>query len=716
MEMSVPERRKLMLNRLSSQKIRPDHLDRLAVIYVRQSTLFQVRENTGSTTRQYDLVKRAADLGWTPASIQVVDQDQGQSGSSIIGRDGFQWLVAEVGLGHVGAVLSLEVSRLARSCSDWYRLLEICALTDTLVIDDEGVYDPGAHNDRLLLGFKGSMSEAELHWLKSRLQGGKMTKAEQGQLRFRLPIGLVYDPVGRIVLDPDEAVQEAVRLVFSLFEQFGSALAVVIYFAEQHLRFPTRWWGGKRADELIWGRLTHGRVLNILHSPLYAGAYVYGRTQFRSRILPGEEPRVKGRTRRIKQEEWPIVLLDQHPGYICWDQFLGNQRQLDDNRTWRAEDHRGAVREGPSLLQGIVLCGSCGRRMSIRYQRDGSLLMYECNQAHRQLASKTCQTMRGDRIDQAVVKCFLEAIQPAHLEVALSALDSLEARAKQVDQQWHRQIERAKYEADLAGRRYKAVDPDNRLVARSLEREWNEKLAEGEKLEREYALGPKQAALSLTASQREQIRHLSDDLPAIWHAPTTTFAQRKQLLRWLIKDVTLSKRGNVIDVAIRWQTEALTRLAIPRYKKSWEERQTSAQVVERVRQLSPLHTNAQIAALLNEEGERAGMGGSFTVSKIEWIRYAYHIPAGCPERPKAAPTGQRGDGRYSALAAAELLNVNVSTIADWCNAGILESIRAGTHGPRWITLTPEIIAALRKPVQRHWKRRGSRQREQNMVQ
>jgi hypothetical protein len=234
-----------------------------------------------------------------------------------------------------------------------------------------------------------------------------------------------------------------VRLVFSLFEQFGSALAVVMYFADQHLRFPTRWWGGKQADELIWGRLTHGRVLNILHSPLYAGAYVYGRTQFRSRMLPGEEPRVKGRTRRLPQEEWPIVLLDQHPGYIPWDQFLGNQRQLDDNRTWRAEDHRGAVREGPSLLQGIVLCGSCGRRMSIRYQRDGSLLLYECNQAHRQLATKTCQTLRGDRIDQAVVQCFLEAIQPAHLEVALSALASLEARAKQIDQQWQRQIERA---------------------------------------------------------------------------------------------------------------------------------------------------------------------------------------------------------------------------------------------------------------------------------
>jgi len=697
-----------MLTRPVSQKICPDHLDRLAVIYVRQSTLFQVRENTGSTTRQYDLVKRAQDLGWTPASIQVVDQDQGQSGSSAVGRDGFQWLVAEVGLGHVGAVLSLEVSRLARSCSDWYRLLEICALSDTLVIDDEGVYDPGAHNDRLLLGFKGSMSEAELHWLKSRLLGGKVAKAEQGALRFRLPIGLVYDPAGRIVLDPDEAVQEAVRLVFSLFEQSLSALAVVSSFAQQHLRFPTRWWGGKRADELIWSRLTHERVLNILHSPLYAGAYVYGRTKSRRHALPGEEPRIKGRTRQVKQEDWPIVLRDAHPAYISWEHFQHNQRQLDDNRTWRAEEHRGAVREGPSLLQGIVLCGSCGRRMSIRYQRNGSLLMYECHQLHSQLAARTCQTMRGDRIDQAVVVCFLQAIEPAHLEVALSALDQVEACARQVDHQWQRQIERAQYEADLARRRYKAVDPDNRLVARSLEREWNEKLAAVEKLEREHVLLPKPAALSLTTAQREQIRQLAHNLPALWHAPTTTFVERKQLMRWLIKDVTLSKRGNVIDVAIRWQTEALTSLAIPRYKMSWEERQTSPQVVDRVRELSPTHTNAQIAVVLNEEGERAGMGGALTVSKIEWIRYAYHIPAGCPERPKAAPTGQRGDGRSSARAAADLLNVNVSTIADWCQLGILESVRSTPLGPRWITLTPEIIAALRKPVRRQWKQRRTR--------
>ncbi len=697
-------------------KIRPDHLTRQAVIYVRQSTLLQVRENIGSTTRQYDLVKRAHDLGWEQAGIEVIDQDQGQSGASSIGRDGFQWLVAEVGLGHVGAVLSLEVSRLARSCSDWYRLLEICALTDTLVIDEEGVYDPGSYNDRLLLGFKGTMSEAELHWLHQRLQGGKLTKAEQGKLRFRLPSGLVYDPVGKIVLDPDEAVASAIRLVFALFEQYSSALAVVSHFAKHQLLFPTRHWGGARAGELEWVRLCHGRLLDVLHSPLYAGAYVYGRTRTRRHALPGEEPRIKGRTRRVKQEDWPIVLRDMHPGYITWEQFLCNQQQLADNQNCPPDAHRGAVREGSSLLQGIVLCGSCGRRMSVRYQREGSLLVYECNQAHAQLAVKTCQTMRGDRIDQAVAKSFLEAIEPAHLEVALSALAHLEARARQLDQQAQRQIERVQYEADLARRRYRAVDPDNRLVARSLEREWNEKLLEVDRMEREYQLLPKPAALMLSAEQREHIRQLAQDLPALWDAPTTTWAERKQLLRWLIKDVTLSKRGNLIAIDIRWQTEARTSLTIPRLKKSWEIRQTSQQVVNRIRELAPTHTETQIAALLNSEGEQAGMGGALTARKVAWIRHAYQIPLDCPERPYVAATGQRGDGRYSALAAAELLNVNVSTIADWCNAGRLECVRACPRGPRWITLTTEIIAELRKPIQRHWKRRRTGQQRQNVVE
>ena len=316
---------------------------------------------------------RAERFGWPKEHIQVIDQDQGHSGASALGRDGFQYLMAEVGLGHVGAVLSLEASRLARSCSDWYRLIEICGLTDTLVIDEDGVYDPTQYNDRLLLGIKGTMSEAELHWLRSRLLGGKLEKARSGQLRFRPPTGLVYDPAGQIVLDPDEQVQHALRLVFDTFEQVGAALGVVQYFAENHLSFPTRLYGGTRDGQLTWRPLDHGRVLAILHNPSYAGTYVYGRTKTRNVVLPGEEPRIKGRTRRVAIEDWPFVLHDHHPAYITWEQFQRNQRRLIDNCTSQHQEHRGAIREGAALLQGLVLCGRCGRRMTIRYMDDGKI-------------------------------------------------------------------------------------------------------------------------------------------------------------------------------------------------------------------------------------------------------------------------------------------------------------------------------------------------------
>jgi DNA invertase Pin-like site-specific DNA recombinase len=684
-------------------KIRPDHLDRQAIIYIRQSTMIQVRDHTGSTARQYDLASRALALGWPEQRIRVIDQDQGHSGSSAIGRDGFQLLVAEVGLKHAGAVLCLEASRLARSCRDWYHLLEICALTDTLVIDEEGIYDPGQYNDRLLLGFKGTMSEAELHWLRQRLLGGKLAKAEQGVLRFRLPTGFIYDPAGKIVLDPDQEVRGAVQLVFTLFAQSRSALAVVIHFKTHQLRFPTRLAQRSRAGELVWSSLSHGRVLYILHDPCYAGAYVYGRTRTRTQLLPGEAPRIKGRTRQIKLDQWPIVLLDHHPAYISWEQYRNNKHQLDDNRTWRPEDRRGAVREGAALLQGIVLCGRCGRRMSVRYLSDGQTPSYECNQLHSHFAGRTCQSLRGD-IDAAVVENFLAAIEPAQLEISLAALDQLEARSRQNERQWQLRLERAQYEADLARRRFAAVEPENRLVARSLERDWNEKLAAIEGLQREYLTRPQNPLVSFAPQQRTRLLQLAQDIPLVWKARTTTNVERKQLLRYLIKDVTLNRAEKTIHLTIRWQTEAITQLEIPRPQKSWEKTQTSSQAVSLVRQLAPHHSDKQIATALNEAGLRAGYGGEFTASKVQWIRYAHRIPPGCRERPARSHDQPRGDGRYSAKAAANILNVDVSTIADWCREGRLDSIRATPNGPRWIKLTPQIIAELRKPIRRRRSR------------
>ena len=693
-----------MFNRLNNPKIRADHLERKAFIYIRQSTLVQVRDNTGSKARQYDLVQRAMRLGWAQENIIVIDQDQGHSGASVVGRDGFQALVSEVGLGHAGAVLSLEVSRLARSCSDWYRLIEICGLSNTLVIDEEGIYDPNQYNDRLLLGFKGTMSEAELHWLHSRLQGGKLEKAQKGDLRFRLPSGLVYDPLNHIILDPDEQVQQAVRLVFDLFNQFGSAMAVVQYFNTNQLLFPTRFWGGTKDGELIWQALSHGRMLAILHNPAYAGAYVYGKTQTRTKSLPGEAPRVKGRTRQVTMHDWPIVLKDVHPAYISWDQFLRNLQRLDDNRTWRPDERRGAAREGQALLQGIVLCGRCGRRMSVRYLQDGSVWAYICAQAHSQHAEKTCQFLTGNDIDTAVAQTFLEAMQPAQLEVSMAAFEQIEGRAQQVDRQWQLRIERSRYEADLARRRFYAIDPENRLVARTLEHDWNDKLTQVEQLEHEYEALPKWIDHLVSPAERQRILALAQDLPAIWQAPTTSHTERKQLLRFLIKDVTLTRQDSSVQINIRWQTEAVTAREVACRPKSCDLRRTSPAVVGRVRVLARDHTDRQVANLLNQEGLSPGLGGTFSASKVQWIRYTYQIANNCPKAPGLCPTGQRGDGRYSARTAAQLLNVNVSTIADWCKAGILDHIQETPHGPRWISLTPEIIATLRKPIQRRWQK------------
>jgi len=693
-----------MLNRFNNPKIQPDHLERQAFIYVRQSTLVQVRDNTASKARQYDLVQRALTLGWPRERITVIDQDQGHSGASVVGRDGFQLLVSEVGLSHAGAVLSLEVSRLARSCSDWYRLIEICALSHTLVVDEEGVYDPNQYNDRLLLGFKGTMSEAELHWLHSRLQGGKLEKAQKGELRFRPPTGFIFDALGHMIRDPDEQVQQALQLVFDLFDQYHSALAVVQHFNTQGLLFPTRFWGGIRDGELTWQPLQNGRVLAILHNPAYAGAYVYGKTKTRTKVLPGETSRIKGRTRQIKPDAWPIILKEVHPSYISWEQFLSHQLQLEDNRTWQPEEQRGAVRNGAALLQGILVCGHCGRRMSVRYLQNGRSWAYVCDQLHSQSAKKTCQFILGPEIDLTVTQIFLEAMQPAQLEISMSAFEQIELRARQIDQQWKLRLERARYEADLSRRRFTAIDPENRLVARTLERDWNEKLAEIENLEHEYVSLPKLTSLLVSSEERQRILALAQDLPAIWHAPTTSHAQQKQLLRFLIKDVTLSGLKTSIDVRIRWQTEAVTPCLVARRPKSYDLRRTSTNVIDRIRALATSHTDQQIAFVLNQEGFMPGLGGTFTTRKVQWIRYAYHLTTACPTAPEACPTGRRGDGCFSARAAADLLNVNVSTIAAWCETGVLDFTQETPHGPRWIKLTPEIISSLRKPTRQRWQK------------
>ena len=457
---------------------------------------------------------------------------------------------------------------------------------------------------------------------------------------------------------------------------------------------------------MIWSPLSHGRVLAVLHNPEYAGVYVYGRTKTRLLCLPDEEPRIKGRSRRVRPEDWPFLIPGHHPGYITWDQFLGNQRRLDENRTSRDEDRRGAPREGTALLQGIVRCGRCGRRMSVRYLNNGLIPTYECHSLHAHSGGPTCQSLRGDGVDAAVAQAFLEAMRPAQLEVSMAAFDQIAAQARQLDRQWQLTRERARYEAELARRRFVAVEPENRLVARTLERDWNEKLAEVERLERDSTLRPQLSAQLVNPKERQRILALAQDVPRTWQASTTLQTDRKQLLGYLIKDVTLCRGDTTIQVAIRWQTEDCTVLEVARPQRSYEVRRTDPAVVARVRALASEHTDGQIAALLNQEGFRSGTKGRFTAAKVQWIRYVHSISSGCPEGPAACPDGDRGDGRCTVQAAARQLNVNISTIAAWCRAGRLDSIQAVPHGPWWIRLTPEAIAELRRPVRRRWSRRS----------
>lgn len=506
-------------------------------------------------------------------------------------------------------------------------------------------------------------------------------------------------------LDPDEEIQHAVRQVFEVFARSKSALAVVKYFDEYGLQIPTRLWQRERQGEVVWRRLRHARVLSILHNPFYAGAYVYGRTQTRQRPLPGEAPRIKGYTRQVKRDHWPTCLRDHHPGYISWSQCRCNQEQLDDNRTFDPNQPRGAVREGGALLQGMVGCGVCGRRMTVRYMPDGIRPISVCAQVHKDFAGTTCQFMRGDGIDAAVAQLLLEAIAPAPLTIALEAVAHLEAQAQAIERQGHLRLERARYEADRARRHYLAVEPEHRLVARSLERDWNEKLSALDQLERDYAAMRPAAASHVSEAQRQGIIALVHDLPAVWHATTTTHAERKHVLRLLIKDVMLTKFAQAVRVDVRWHTHACSTLEVPRPQPAYVVRRTAPEVIERLEQLSGEHTDSGIAECLNQEGYRSGQGGTFTASKVNWLRYAYGLQSGCPLGPAACPSGQRGDGRYSAQAAAALLNVSVSTIADWCKAGKLDGLQVAPRGPWWVTLPPERIAALRKPRRQYKPRR-----------
>jgi DNA invertase Pin-like site-specific DNA recombinase len=520
------------------QKVQAAHLKRNAYLYVRQSTLRQVFENTESTKRQYGLRQRAIALGWPEDRIIVIDTDLGQSGASSADREGFQRLVSEVGVGHAGIVLGLEVSRLARNSMDWHRLLEICALTDTLILDEDGIYDPAHFNDRLLLGLKGTMSEAELHVLRARLQGGILNKARRGELEMRPPVGLVYNADSILVLDPDQQVQHCLRWLFTTFKRTGSAMATAKAARLEGLAFPRRCGKGPHKGELLWTGLDHSQVLRILHNPRYAGAFVYGRTHTRKTLDGGT------RIQRVAQGQWDTLIPGVHAGYLSWEDYERNQKQLHESaQAMGADRRRGPPREGPALLQGLVLCGRCGDRMTVRYHsRSGRLCPeYVCQREGIEHAEPICQRVPGVGIDQAIGEVLVEAVNPIALEVTLVVQRELQSRMQEADRLRHSQVERAQYESDLAQRRYLRVDPDNRLVADSLEADWNHKLRALTQAHEEYARRREQDARVLTAEQRAAVLALASDFPRLWNDPSAPDRERKRIIRLLLEDVTLNR-------------------------------------------------------------------------------------------------------------------------------------------------------------------------------
>lgn len=643
------------------QKVAACHVERDAYLYVRQSTIRQVFENTESTQRQYALRDRAIALGWPPERVTVIDCDLGQSGASAADREGFQKLVTEVGLGRAGIVLGLEVSRLARNCSDWHRLLEICALTDTLILDEDGLYDPSHFNDRLLLGLKGTFSEAELHVLKARLQGGIRNKALRGELKKPLPVGLLYDVQDHVILDPDRQVQRSLRTFFDAFERIGTALGTVKYFHQQGLQFPRRLRRGVRKGELVWGPLVHSRTLQILHNPRYAGAFVHGR-QRACKTKSG-----RSGARRLPQEEWDVVIPNAHPGYITWDQYQRNQQRLRQCAQAHGADRRKSPPgEGPALLQGLVVCGVCGQRMTVRYHTVQRCRrpQYVCQKEGIEHARRFCQSIPGSGIDDRIGELLLELITPVTLDVALAVQEELQSRLEEADRLRKQQVDRARYEAELAQHRYMQVDPRNRLVADSLEADWNDKLRVLREQQEQYEQQRQADRAIVDENVRREILSLATDFPRLWRNPNTSDRQRKQMVRLLIEDVTLL-RGDQITAHIRFKGGATRTLTLPIPPTGWQARLTRPEVIAEIDRLLDDYTDAQIADELNQHGFRSGTEQSFTPRIVGKLRLGYRL--------KSRYDRLRQRGMLTQAEIARQLGIHTCTVRKWARQGLLKA-------------------------------------------
>ncbi len=674
-------------------KLQPHHISKPAYIYLRQSTLAQVRFNQESTQRQYALQNKAQQMGWPQYAIKILDGDLGLSGTKIEHREDFKMLVADVSMGKVGAVFALEVSRLSRSCTDWHRLLELCALTDTLIIDEDGCYNPADFNDQLLLGIKGTMSQAELHFIRARLLGGKINKAKKGELRSPLPVGFCYDDK-RIIIDPDEQVRHTIQLVFKTFKEKGSAYAVIHHFGRHKILFPKRAYGGIWRGKLIWGNLTHSRALSMLKNPSYAGVYVYGRYRYQKKLSSTGQLQIT--TKCLPMDNWHVMIKDHHEGYISWEDYLSNQKILEQNQTNSLENmSSSAAREGWALLQGLLICHCCGHRLTVRYKGNGGIHpAYECNWKKRDgISPKSCLSVLATPLDQAISKKILTIINHDQINIAIKAFEELEGRSHALEKQWKMKIDRVDYEAQLAQRRYEEVDPSNRLVAGTLEQRWNEALMILEDTRTQYAEYQKKNALGSINPQKEEILTLAKEFPRLWNATTTTAKDRKRILRLLIKDITVEKLSPIRKCVlhIRWQGGAIESMEVELPQKSHDKWRHSPEHVTQVRELALTQTDNQIAETLNQQGLRTNKGNAFTIDSIQWIRFKHKIPSPQLQKP----------GELTINQAAEKFNVSPHVIRYWIER---DMIKARTIGSKiWVSIDFKEEAELKKYVENSTK-------------
>lgn len=670
------------------EKIEPRHLERLAVVYVRQSTVQQVMDHRESTHLQYGLADRAVALGWPKQRVLVIDEDQGKSGSSAERREGFARLVAEVGLDHVGLILGVEMSRLARCSKDWHQLLEICALFSTLIADLDGIYDPSQYNDRLLLGLKGTMSEAELHVLKQRLHQGKLGKARRGELTFALPVGYVRRPSGEVVFDPDEQVQQVVRLVFRKFEELGTLHAVPRYLVAHGIRLGVRVREGEGKGELEWRKPNRMTLQNMLKNPIYAGVYAYGKRQVDPR---GKRPGRPSTGRVvIDPGQWHASIEDSFPAYISLEHYERNLQRLAANQA-RAEEI-GAVRHGPSLLQGLLVCGKCGHRMQVRYGGSKKLHTYTCGRMATDYAGSFCHYLPGACLDEFVGEWVLKALEPAALEISLETSGHLEKEREELSSLWHKRLERAVYEAERAGRHYRLVEPENRLVARQLAREWEEKLEAQRKLEEDYRRFLAEQPRSLSVAERENIRRLARDIPALWHSPSTTMAERKEIVRQIVERVTVENEGKSerLHVSIDWVGGLQSRGVVVRPVSKVEHLSYYPQLCERLREfVAEGFSTAEIAEALHREGMRPPKHAE---------RFSRQAVGDLLRRLGLRPVRSRGRRNFSEPAPKEhewwlsdlarRLGMPAGTLHGWIRRGWIEAYQQRSSG-RWIVQADE---------------------------